>query len=85
MKSLPVTPIEGIPDLEQILEDNPSWLDEPLDEDEAERMSGKTTNAMAVDRSRGQGPDYFKSGRRVIYTRRTILEHRAANRVRLSS
>ena len=85
MNPLLTTPFEGIPNLELILQENPSWLDEAIDDREAGRIRGKTPAAQAVERSRGLGPDYIKDGRTVRYTRRSIFEYLAVRRVRVSS
>ena len=58
----------------------PGFLDEPLNTSEAAEVANTSTNAMAVDRCRGVGPPYSKSGRKITYTRRDIFEYHRQNR-----
>jgi hypothetical protein len=84
MKPTFAIPFEDDVNLQQVLRENPSWLDEAVPDKEAARLRGKTTTALAIERTRGLGPDYIKDGRTVRYTRRAIFEYLAAHQVRVS-
>ena len=60
---------EGFP-LDQI-SDFPDDL--ITDQDQAEKL-GVQTSTLAWWRSQGQGPDYFKIGRKIFYSRRLTTE-----------
>jgi hypothetical protein len=49
--------------------------DLPLDDREAAPLLGWKPETLATNRSKGQGPRYYKSGRRVFYTRKLIREY----------
>ena len=75
----------ALPSLAEILASNPGWLDEAITEDEASRLSGVPVATLRIQRVRGRDAiPFLKFGRSVRYTRRTILENRAA-RVRRST
>lgn len=80
-----VTPINGLPGLDEILAANPGWLDDAITDQEAAKILGVSSNALAVRRTRGQGPAFIKDGRRCVrYTRRDCYEHLARKRVAVS-
>ena len=54
-------PDHTLPELEDILQDNPGWLDEAID-------------TLATWRCRGGGPTFMKLGAAVRYRRRTVLK-----------
>jgi len=84
METTTITTFEGIPNLEEILKDKPEWLDEAIADVEAAHLRGKSTIALAVERSRGKGPRFISDGRTIRYTRRDIFEYLASKRVRLA-
>ena len=53
---------------------NPGWLEELIDTNEAERLTGRPKATLETLRTRGGGPVYFKQGRVVRYRRRDLLE-----------
>ena len=77
MKSQTITPIHGLPGLEEIIQKNPAWLDAAISAEEAALLRGKSVQALAIERTRGIGPAYIKEGKSVRYTSATL-------RVRLS-
>ena len=82
METKPITPINGLPGLEEILSQNPGWLDEAIKSDEAAKILGITRNALAIRRTRGEGPTPIMLGDRVVrYTRRDCYEFIASKRI----
>lgn len=70
--------------IEQVLEKNPTWLDEAVATGEASRITGVPACTLATWRSRGGGPQFLKlGGRTVRYQRRALFawmaEHRRSN------
>ena len=71
----------SLPSFEEILADNPGWLDEAIDTKEAGRILGESPATLETKRVRGGGPRYTKRGKKVTYTRRSCFEyHRAGER-----
>jgi hypothetical protein len=71
---------ESLPSLEDLLRDRPTFLDEHVDETEAARLTGRTVFALQALRSRGGGPVFHKTGRRVTYARRDLIAWLKAGR-----
>ncbi len=69
-----------LPNLHDILQDNPGWLDEAVDTREASRITGTPVASLETMRVRGGGPVFLKLGASVRYTRRACFEHLAARR-----
>ena len=63
-----------IPALRDILRANPLYLEEAVDTREAARIIGYADSTLTTLRTRGGGPAFVKRGRKVVYTRRTLLE-----------
>ncbi len=63
-----------IPSLREILAGNPLYLDEAVDTVEAARIVGLAAASLETMRVRGNSPPFTKRGRRVLYTRRGLLE-----------
>lgn len=63
-----------IEEADKALRDNPLFLDEVVDEFEAARIRGLAVPTLRQKRYQGGGPVFIKSGRRVGYTRRALLE-----------
>ncbi len=82
MQTVAATPL---PELAEILKENPAWLDEAIDTAEASRIAGPAIATLETMRVRGGGPDYFKIGSAVRYTRRTCFKWRAERRRRNTS
>ena len=77
---------QGLPSLQEILKDNPGWLDEAIVTREAARITGTPTSTLETLRTRGGGPVFFKpTPGKVRYTRRTCLEWNVARRRRSTS
>ena len=74
-----------LPELAEILKDDPGWLDELIDTAEASRIAGPAAATLETLRTRGGGPEYFKVGKAVRYTRRACFEWRAERRRRNTS
>jgi hypothetical protein len=51
--------------------------DLPLSDAEAAAVLGVKPETLATQRSKGKGPKYLKSGRRVFYTKRLLKEYLA--------
>jgi len=72
------------PSLFQIAADalmaNPGWLDEAVDEEEAERITNTPKATLQTQRVRGGGPPFVKHGARVKYIRRDLFEWLTAAR-----
>ena len=76
----------ALPQLAEILASNPGWLDQAIDEKEASRLSGIPVATLRTQRARGRDAiPFLKFGRSVRYTRRAILEDRAARVRRTTS
>jgi hypothetical protein len=52
--------------------------DLPLSDQEAAAILNVKPETLATQRSKGKGPRYLKSGRRVFYTKRLLKEYLAA-------
>jgi hypothetical protein len=64
-----------LPALDDLLRDNPTWLDEAVTTAEASRILGVPACTLATWRSRGGGPPFLKlGGRAVRYQRRGLFE-----------
>lgn len=63
-----------LPTLADILKENPGWLDEAVNTPEASRFTKFAEPSLETMRVRGGGPKYSKKGKKVIYTRRWLLE-----------
>ncbi len=74
-----------LPELAEILKDDPGWLDELIDTAEASRIAGPAIATLETMRVRGGGPEYFKISKAVRYTRRACFEWRAERRRRSTS
>lgn len=76
-------PNPNFPALDEILKDNPGWLDEAVTTAEASRIVGFPACTLHTWRSRGDGPVFLKLGSRSVrYQRRTLFEWMAAHRRR---
>ncbi len=75
----------SLPKFAEILKDNPGWLDEVVDTTEASRIAGPAVATLETMRVRGGGPNYFKIGKAVRYTRRACFVWRAERRRRNTS
>lgn len=62
-----------LPNIEDILQNNPSWLDEAIDTPSVSRLTGVPVCTLATWRCRGGGPPFLKLGSAVRYRRRTVL------------
>lgn len=72
-----------LPALQEILKDNPAWLDEAVTTADASRITGIPVCTLHTWRSRGNGPTFLKlGGRSVRYQRRALFEWMAAHRRR---
>ncbi|KCZ57424.1 helix-turn-helix transcriptional regulator [Hyphomonas chukchiensis] len=67
-------PEQTLPEIEDILQDNPGWLDEAIDTPSVARLTGVPACTLATWRCRGGGPPYMKLGSAVRYRRRTVLK-----------
>ncbi len=63
-----------IPSLSEILAGNPLYLDEAVGTVEAARIVGLAAASLETMRVRGGGPPFTKRGRRVLYTRRSLIK-----------
>ena len=63
-----------LPTLEELLHDNPGWLDEAVDTPGASQITGTPVPTLETLRCRGGGPRFIKRGARVSYTRRSCFE-----------
>ena len=63
----------NFPDLEDILEDNPGWLDEAIDTPSVSQLTGVPICTLTTWRCRGGGPQFLKYGKTVRYRRRAVL------------
>lgn len=66
-------PRDHFPEIEDILQDNPGWLDEAIDTPSVSRLTGVPVCTLATWRCRGGGPPFLKLGTAVRYRRRTVL------------
>ena len=69
-----------LPPLVDILRDNPGWLDEAVDTQEASRITDTPAPTLETLRVRGGGPAFVKLKKSVKYTRRSLFEWLAAGR-----
>ena len=74
-----------LPELDEILKNNPGYLDEAIDTAEASLIAGPAKASLETMRVRGGGPEYFKVGKAVRYTRRKCSEWRAERQRRNTS
>lgn len=63
----------NFPALEDILQDNPGWLDEAIDTEAVSRLTGIPVCTLTTWRCRGGGPRFLKYGKSVRYRRRAVL------------
>ena len=77
MQTVPESPL---PTFTEILKENPGWLDEAVDTAGASLIAGPAVATLETMRVRGGGPEYFKAGSAVRYTRRACFEWRAERR-----
>ena len=77
----------ALPSLEDTLRNNPGWLDELVNEEEASRILDTPVPTLRTRRVRGGNGSipFVKIGRSVKYTRRDLFEAAAANRRRSTS
>ena len=73
------------PEIERLIQDNPGWLDEAINEHDAGKIVAKSPKAMGIMRVRGGGPPFLKIGKSVLYRRRDVFAWLAAHRVRSTS
>ena len=73
------SPSLNLPSLAESVKENPGWLDEAVDTQEAARIIGYTKGTLATMRTTGGGPPYRKRRRRVVYIRREVFEWLAAD------
>jgi len=66
-------PRDDFPEIEDILQHNPDWLDEAIDTPSVSRLTGVPVCTLATWRCRGGGPPFLKLGAAVRYRRRTVL------------
>lgn len=66
-------PRDHFPEIEDILQDNPGWLDEAIDTPSVSRLTGVPVCTLATWRCRGGGPPFLKLGSAVRYRRRTVF------------
>ena len=66
------------PAIEDILQDNPGWLDEAIDTPSVSQITGIPVCTLTTWRCRGGGPAFMKFGSSVRYRRRTVLTWMAA-------
>lgn len=66
-------PRDEFPEIEDILQHNPDWLDEAIDTPSVSRLTGVPVCTLATWRCRGGGPPFLKLGAAVRYRRRTVL------------
>jgi len=65
---------QNLPNLDDILEDNPGWLDEAIDTPAVSQMTGVSICTLTTWRCRGGGPRFLKLGKSVRYRRRAVLD-----------
>ena len=63
---------QSFPNLDEILEDNPGWLDEAIDTPAVSQLTGVPTCTLTTWRCRGGGPRFLKYGKCVRYRRRAV-------------
>ena len=62
----------NFPELEEILQGNPGWLDEAIDTPSVSQLTGVPICTLTTWRSRGGGPRFLKLGKSVRYRRRAL-------------
>ena len=77
--------VSSLPELAEILKENPGWLDEAVDVHEASQITGTPVATLETLRVRGGGPEFIKRGKSVRYTRRACFSHNAVGRRRSTS
>lgn len=68
----------SLPSLADILERDPLFLERAVDTREASRITGVPVATLETLRSRGGSAVFIKRRKRVLYTRRALLEWMAA-------
>jgi hypothetical protein len=70
-----------LPALSEILKNNPGWLDEAVDTEEASRITGRPASTLETLRVRGGGPAFIQhpGSRAVRYRRRDCFDWNASN------
>tara|TARA_R110002072_G_scaffold136257_3_gene278535 strand:+ start:405 stop:668 length:264 start_codon:yes stop_codon:yes gene_type:complete len=69
----------SFPDLKNMLEANPAWLDEAITTQEASMLLKIPVNTLTTWRSRHKGPGFLKlAGKIVHYQRRTLFDWMAS-------
>tara|TARA_R110000787_G_scaffold269703_1_gene376564 strand:+ start:968 stop:1234 length:267 start_codon:yes stop_codon:yes gene_type:complete len=68
----------NFPELEEILQGNPGWLDEAIDTPSVSQLTGVPICTLTTWRSRGGGPRFLKLGKSVRYRRRAVLSWMSA-------
>lgn len=71
---------DPLPTLQEILKDNPGWLDEAVPQPEASRITGTPEKTLETKRVRGGGPPFVKLGKKVLYIRRDLFKWLATSR-----
>jgi hypothetical protein len=68
--------VKLLPQLRDLLTQNPGWLDEAIDTEEASRITGVPVDSLVTMRSRGGGPIHIrpKGTRLVRYFRRHLYQ-----------
>jgi hypothetical protein len=66
-------PVYPLPEIEDILLDNPGWRDEAIDTPSVSRLTGGPVCTLAHFNCRGGGPPFLKLGTAVRCRRRTVL------------
>lgn len=80
------TPFTSLSDAyADVLRDNPGWLDEVVDTQEAARIVNESPATLCSKRTRGGGPVFVTMGSKVGYIRRDLFEYIAARRRRSTS
>ena len=65
---------QSFPNLDDILKDNPGWLDEAIDTPAVSQLTGVPTCTLTTWRCRGGGPRFLKYGKCVRYRRRAVFD-----------
>ena len=63
-----------VPNLQEILSDNPGWLDEAIDTQGVSQLTGIPVCTLTTWRCRGGGPRFLKFGKAVRYRRRAVFD-----------
>ena len=65
---------QTLPTLEELVADDPGFLDSAVDPKEASRITNTPEATLSTLRCRGGGPKFLKRGQAVSYTRRACFE-----------